>query len=370
MGPISATKPHRRASPALLAMALCALLAPSPAPAAINPLAPQGSTTLQLSRAFTKLLKRHRVALKALAPATLRGQTLRLPVSGGRLDSDSGRGAVAHAGALKISSPKGSLTLREFTIRTTSEPLIANTNGPTMKLAAGQGLSLPREGFGQAIRYRALKLTANFARRLDKRLGLHNLLRSGEPLGSLQSRTRPASVAIRAAGELGLELNPQTLAKLGKLHVSVNPIFPAEHQGSTFSFPIILGGRLAPDLHSGTLRSGGSLELQFLGEGQYSQLFLHEPWLDFEARSTSAELNVLPSPPFQGKSERPSLFGIGLGGASPSADPGARTITLTGASLALGAQSAAAFDEAFAQGKEEFKVGDPLGTFGFTVGAQ
>jgi hypothetical protein len=33
-------------------------------------------------------------------------------------------------------------------------------------------------------------------------------------------------------------------------------------------------------------------------------------------------------------------------------------------------QSAAAFDEAFAGGKEEFKAGDPFGTFSFTAWGQ
>ncbi len=59
-----------------------------------------------------------------------------------------------------------------------------------------------------------------------------------------------------------------------------------------------------------------------------------------------------------------------MGGASASSDPVARTIALQGASLALNAQAAAAFDETFAGGTEEFKAGDLLGTVGFTAGAE
>ncbi len=343
-------------------LVLLVLTVPSPAPAAINPLA-SGQTTIHLNGAFTRLLKSHKVVLKALAPARLEGQILRLPVSSGRIDSDSGQGAIGHAGALRISSPRGSLTLREFTVRTTSEPLIANTNGPTMKLATGQGRSLPREGFGTGARYRTLKLTEPFARRLDKRLHLGRALAPGQLIGSLVAKTQPASVAIAAQGALSLTLDPQTLAKLDALHVSVNPIFPDEHIGGVFSFPVILNGRLAPDLSSGTLRTGGSLEFLDLGEGLNGQLFLHEPWLDFGAGLTSAELNVLPSPPYQGRSERPSLLGIDLAGASASQDPAARTITLQGATLSFNQTLAAAFDEAFAGGKEVFRAGDLLGTF-------
>ncbi len=358
----------KRGLPIVLLLAT-SLLAPGSATAAINPLA-SGQTTIHLSGAFTRLLKHNKVALKALAPARIKGQTLSLPVSSGRIDSDSGQGAIGHAGALKISSPKGALTIREFTVRTTSEPLIANTNGPTMKLAAGQGQSLPREGFGQGARYRTLKLSANFAKRLDKRLHLGRAFAPGQPLGSLQSRTQPASVAIAAQGTLSLTPDPQTLAKLDALHVALNPIFPTEHIGAAFYFPIILNGWLAPNLSSGTLRVGGSLEFLYLSESRYAKLILNEPWLTFDGLTTSAELNVSPSPPYQGRSERPTLFAIGMSGASASADPGARTITLSGASLAMGAQLAAAFDEAFAGGKEEFKAGDLLGTFGFTVRAE
>jgi hypothetical protein len=353
----------------LAATLLLALVPSAPASAAINPLA-SGQTTIHLSGAFTKLLKQNKVKLKALAPARLKGQTLSLPVSSGRIDSDTGQGAIGHAGALKISSPKGSLTLREFTVRTTSEPLIANTNGPTMKLAKGQGQSLPREGFGSGVRYKALKLSANFAKRLDKRLHLGRAFAPGQPLGSLLSKTQPESIAIAAQGTLSLTPDPQTIAKLDALHVAVNPIFPTEHIGGVFYFPIILNGRLATDLSSGTLRVGGSLEFLYLSETSYAKLILNEPWLTFDGLTTSSELNVSPSPPYQGRSERPSLFAIGLAGASASADPGARTITLSGASLAMGSQAAAAYDEAFAKGKEEFKAGDLLGTFGFTARAE
>ncbi len=346
-------------------------LAPPSAAAAINPLA-SGQTTIHLAPSFTKLLKQNKVALKALAPARLKGQTLSLPVKSGRIDSDSGQGAIGHSGALKITSPRGSLTIREFTLRTTTEPLIANTNGPTMKLAAGQGLSLPREGFGQGVRYRTLKLSASFAKRLDKRLHLGGAFAPGQLLGSLLSKTQPASVAIAAQGTLSLTPDPQTLAKLDALHVAVNPIFPTEHIGGVFYFPIILNGRLAPNLSSGTLRVGGSLEFLYLnsGESRYAKLILNEPWLSFDGLTTSSELNVSPSPPYQGRSERPTLFAIGMSGASASNDPAARTITLSGTSLAMGAQLAAAYDEAFAGGKEEFKAGDLLGTFGFTARAQ
>ncbi len=353
----------------LISISLLALLAAVPAQAAQNPWK-EGTTTLHLARSFTSLLKRNKVKLQALAPATLKGQTLTLPQSAGHVDSDSGQAALAHAGALIVKSPRGSIEIRQFTLRTTSEPLIANTNGPTMKLARGEGRSLARQGFGEAIRYRTLRLTPTFALRLDKRLKLHRLLRAGEPIGSLAAQSQPLTVAIAPRGTVSLQLDPEVLAQLEALHVSVNPIFPAEHQGFAFSFPIVLGSRLAPDASRGTLRAGGSLEFLELGEGLFGQLFVHEPWLDFEARLATAELNVLPSPPYRGRAERPSLLGISLAGASVLADPAARTIAVQGAALSFNQTLAGAFDEAFAGGKEEFGAGERFGTLGFSAVAE
>lgn len=59
-----------------------------------------------------------------------------------------------------------------------------------------------------------------------------------------------------------------------------------------------------------------------------------------------------------------------LGAAAVSSDPGARTITVSGAPLTLQAQTAATFDEAFAQGKEVFRAGEPLGTLSFVAVGQ
>jgi hypothetical protein len=62
--------------------------------------------------------------------------------------------------------------------------------------------------------------------------------------------------------------------------------------------------------------------------------------------------------------------GLSLAGAAVSADPGARTITVTNAAVSMGANLAAAFNAAFAKtiGKPDaFHAGEPLGTLTFTA---
>jgi hypothetical protein len=166
-------------------------------------------------------------------------------------------------------------------------------------------------------------------------------------------------------GRATVVLNPETVAKLNALFVAVNPIFPAEHSGPTFTFPIVPGGAIAPDASAGTLRSGGDIEALQLGGGQ---IFWHEPWLDLGAKATLAEVNVQPSPPYPGKQGQIPILDLGVGAVS--SDPKARTITVSNAPLTLQAPTAASFNQAFAAGKEVFRAGEVLGTLSFTAQGQ
>jgi hypothetical protein len=170
-------------------------------------------------------------------------------------------------------------------------------------------------------------------------------------------------VAIAARGRANLELAPGILAKLQSLFVAVNPIFPAEHPGP-FTLPIF-SGALAPNGAQGCLEFQGALEFIQLGGGQ---VFWREPSLDFTAKSLNAEVDLEPSPPFGGKLGAIQI--ASLVSASFSSDPKARTIAVTGAALAINAQTAQAFNEIFAkpQGKlEVFSAGEALGTMSFVA---
>jgi len=268
-------------------------------------------------------------------------------------------------GGLKLQSAGKHLPLNHLMVKTKRTPLFAKVGGGQLKIASASKLSFARQGFGSRFTAQKLKLTAKLAERLNKRLDLKGTFSEGQPLGTLISRTDPATATVLAANKATLVLDPETLAKLNALFVSVNPIFPAEHTGSTFSFPIVVGGAIAPNASAGTLRTGGDLELLQLGGGQ---IFQHEFWLDLGAKSDSAEVNVQPSPPYPGKQGRIGV--LDLGAATVSSDPRARTITVSGAPLTLQAQTAARFDEAFAAGKEVFRAGEAFGTLSFTAQGQ
>jgi hypothetical protein len=342
---------------ALLLLCLC-----SSAGAAYDPIG-GGTTRLFFKSSFLTLMRKEGIKLSATAPAKLKGNVLTLPVEGGKEDPTTGKGEVTHEGSLVFSAGKRRVPLREIELKAKKTPLFAKVGGSQLKLATTTKLASQREGFGQGFRAQTLFLTQKVATRLNKKLRVRagTLFAEGMSLGSLKSATTPQRVAILAQGQATITPDPAFLAKLKALFVSLNPISPAELQpGPILKFPIAVGGQIAPDASAGTLRLGGAIELLQLGAGQ---VFHKEYWLDLGAKSTSAEVDVEPTPAFPGKLGRIGVFDIGAG--SVSSDPTSRAINVSGAPLTLEAQTAQTFNEAFAGGKAIFGAGEALGTVEF-----
>jgi hypothetical protein len=348
---------HPRMATATGALALL-LIAPA-AQAAYDPIG-SGTTKLVLDERFASFLEQSKVTLSAKAPAKRRGTSISLPISSGNLDPTTGEGEVGQEGTLILQSAKGKVPLRELTVKTKRSPLIAKVGGSQLKLATSSKLSSKREGFATSFQARALRLSAKLATRLNKKLRPKLPFQEGQPLGTLTAKAQPRLVTILEANEATLLFDAAFLSKLESRFVSLNPIFPAERNGPAFTFPIARGGAIAPDGSAGTLRSAGAVELLQLGAGQ---VFWKELWLDLAARIDSAEVDVEPTPAFPGKLGRVGVFD--LGAAVVSSDPRARTISVSGAPLALQAQSAATLNEAFAQGQAVFVAGEAVGGLSF-----
>lgn len=348
---------------AIVAACACFAVA-STAQGAYDPLG-GGTAKLSLDKRFVSFLKQDGVKLTASAPGKRRGNALSLPVSGGNIDPTIGKGEIDTEGTIVFQGERKRVPLRNLVVKTKHSPLIAKVGGSQLKIASSSKLHSKREGFGTGFEAKALKLTAKVATRLNKKLRPRVPFTEGQPLGTLISKTQPQLITVLDKTRATLVFDPAFLAKLNARFVSVNPIFPAEHSGPTFTFPIIVGGAIAPDASEGTLRTGGSVELLQLGAGQ---VFWHEFWLDLGARSDSAEVDVEPTPAFPGKLGRIGV--LDLGAASVSSDPKARTISVSGAPLTLQAQTAKTLNEAFAEGKEAFKAGEAAGTLSFTAQGQ
>jgi hypothetical protein len=337
-----------------------ALLAIAPATQATYDPLGTGTTKLTLDKRFLSFLKADGITLSASTGAKGKGKALTLPVIAGNMDPTLGQGEIDTEGTVTFQNDRKRVPLRNVVVKTKHSPLIAKVGGSQLKVATSAKLSAKREGFGTSFSAKALKLTAKVATRLNKKLRPKVPFAQGQPFGSLTSNAQPRLVTILDQGKATLVFDPAFLAKMDGLFVSVNPIFPAEHVGATFTFPIIPGGQLAPSGSEGTLRTGGSVEFLQLGGGQ---VFWHEFWLDLGAKSDTAEVDIEPTPSFPGKLGRVGV--LDLGATSVSSDPKARTISISAAPMTLQASAAANLNQAFAPGEEPFKTGEVAGVLSF-----
>jgi hypothetical protein len=327
-----------------------------------------GATKLTLDKGFVGLLKSKGVRLSAQSPATLRGRVLELPVSGGKVDPTSGEGTVEHEGALVLRAGARRIPIRFLQLKTTRRhaPFAAKVGGGQLKLASATQVAFARKGFAAKVKVSGLRMSKQVATRLEKKLRLRGASLAARPIGSSVTVADPTTIFLQARGAVAFSLDPAIVDKLKSLFVAINPIFPAEHVGTPFSFPI-LGGTIAPDAGSGTVEADGSMELLQLGGGQ---VFIHLPRLEMGTSLATAELDVEPSPPYAGKVDRTPFATMSLAGAARSASAAARTVGIDNGILALTTTSADAFNQAFAEGKPVFGTGEVLGTIGLTAYGQ
>jgi hypothetical protein len=344
-----------------LATALLLALALTPsANAAYDPLG-SGTAKLSLDPAFAAFLKADGITLAAKQGAKQKANTYNLPVVGGQIDPTTGKGEAKAEGTLVFGLGAKSVPLRDLKVKSTKEPLIAKVGGSQLKLAASKQTTSKRAGFGTTLTSTKLTLTQKLITRLNKKLRPRAPFKANQPLGTLTTNAQPQLVTIEEEGQATISLDPAFLAKLDSHFISLNPIAPAQRFGAQASFPIAIGGAIAPNGSEGTLRTAGALEFLQLGAGQ---VFWNELWLDLGARSDTAEVDVEPTPSFPGKIGR-----VGVLDYTPTAvasDPKKRTISVSGAPLVLSAAAAQTFNAAFAQGQAPvFAAGEAVGSVGF-----
>ena len=357
---------------ALGCLVLATALPAAPAQAAINPIS-SGLTTVHLAKPFTETLKHSKVKIAAIAPAKVKGATISLPVVSGSLDSDTAMGAIGESGSIKLKAPHGSAVLRQFSLRTTSTPLYAVVGGAQIKLGNGSGRSLAREGFGSSISFRTMKLTHNFAGRLNTLLHL-KVFKQGQPFGSVQSTAQPSTVALAPIRQAHPRPQPPDFRQAGRTPRLGQPGLPGRNLRRGLRLPTHLRRR---DLPRRLARHAEKRRLDRTAATRRKNLYLRaaRPPRNLAqprcGRTVSAELEAQPSPPYRGKLGPVAVLGLNMGTATVSSDPAARTIAVSGATATFNATLAATFNEALEQGQGEvFKAGETLGTLSFSVGAE
>ncbi|HEY0319038.1 MAG TPA: hypothetical protein VGC49_12205 [Solirubrobacterales bacterium] len=384
---------------AVLAAALFALLAFAPfASAASDPVA-SGSTTVTLNSGFVKSLNNKGVKVLKVNPAKLKGMKATFPVTGGEMDPTTGVGNLTHSGGLKFKSGKKSATVKALVLNTAKKSLTAKVAGKKMKFASVAGYTFTRNGFGVNISVKKLKLTGSAASQLNKKLGFKTKPKpftGNKLIGSAKGEVQPSTVTILPGGNVSFAANATTLGKLAKVQVKVETLAPTTSTvPGLYSFPIS-GGTIAPTATAGIVQTSGGLKLiQKLQTGATSfletEITLGNFFVDLSAKTVSVEViaksNVESEPgkkPLDlGNIGRSSIADLTLTGATVTADPATRTVTVLNAPATLQPVSAEVLDgfvkfyEAFEKGgglpkvsPEHINSGDPLGTFSFTAQTQ
>ncbi len=381
---MSAEPKPRKWSVALVPAAIVAALLAfaTAASAARDPIA-SGTADLHMKKGFLRKIANLGVTVQPLGNGAVDGNKIGLQVGSGKLDPVAVEGFLESGGGFKLMRGQRGVPITRLTLNTVKGAAYATIAKAHMQLGT---LSAPlyagREGFGTHFKAIKLILTEKAARRISNRLGLrgHQRLNPERTLSNAYTTAHPETVTVLPQGAAVLSGDAATLAKFAQKGVKVPQGFtalaPAAPAGpASFQLPIA-GGTIAPDASKGTVGTAGGVQILKQAEPFSPTLRLRNAEIDFGARTASAELEVLPAPPFAGAAGRSTIVDIALPANSVSVDPGARTIAIKGAEARLQAAAASTLNDVFNQPAPEpppssnFVVGDRLGTISMTLQAQ
>lgn len=371
--------PHRVRAVVVALAGLVALLALAPSAMAARDPIDSGITDFHMKRGFERKLNNLGVEVSGLGATAVAGRKIGMQVREGKLDPTDVQGFVTNRGGFKLSLGNRGVPITEVTVNTVKKAVYATIAKARMQLASIGGYTNAREGFGANFKAPKVFLTEKAVRRISNRLGLRGAkrLNAGRVMSNVYSAAQPETVTLLPTGSAVLDGNLATLKKFGekgvKLPEGIAAIAPGSKPTPTsFEFPIS-GGNLAPDATAGTVETSGGVQIV---KETGATMKLIGIQADFTAKTATVEIEILPAPPFPGAVGRSSIADLILTGATISADPVARTITVKDADAQLQAVAAATLNDVFNQPAPEpppssnFVLGDSFGTFSFTAQTQ
>jgi len=328
--------PRRSLRTAVAAAALAVPLAAAPGALAQESTRAQigdGQTSLRLASATAAALEDAGVRVTPVRPARAEHGAIRFPVSGGRADPRTLRGAVEHEGGIRFRAGDTSVVLRDPTYRVgRSSTLTAEVGGDRITVLALdlRRATVRREGLGARVTGIRARLTSTAARALNAAFDTR-LFRRGLPIGRVSSTIAPSEIVL-TGGATAVALDPGTAQALTSLGVTPSPVDPADaREDGRIAFPITDGRVDAASLagsidHSGGLAlSAGSTRVELT---------------DFEI-----EIDGSPSLFGQVGGQRVELFALDVSGITTEVE--GRRVTVGGVVLRLTAGAAQALNAAF-----------------------
>jgi hypothetical protein len=340
---------------AVLAAALFALLAFAPLASATPDPVSSGTTTITLTKGWTKYLKTFGIKIQKVGNAKVKGTKVTLKVTGGEMDPTNGLGTLTLGGGLKFKAGKKSATVKALVLNTGKSVLTAKVSGKKVKLAKLKGLSYSRNGFGVNVKLKTLKLEKAGAKQLNKKLGFAKgkpkPFLAGKNIGKSSSESQPATVAIIPGGNVSFDANKELLLKLKDVETNASVISPTTEKGlGTYLLPIT-GGTISPTATAGQVQTAGGLLLtQKLPTGPSSaletEITLGNMWLDLSARTVTVEVVA--------KSNASDSLNLGNLGRSSIADLTVTGVTADAATRTVSVTSSAVLQPISAEVLEGF----------------
>lgn len=147
-----------------------------------------GVTTLSLDPAVRKIFRYVGVTLVGTGEASGRADTLRFPVTGGRLTLSPLRGNVQHSGGLRISANGKHVDVTELQIDLAQDVVTGVIRGkrvPVLRVDVGEPRTLAPSGRPFQLSGNAAIAGDRLVTALGRDLGV-DILRAGLPLGRLR----------------------------------------------------------------------------------------------------------------------------------------------------------------------------------------
>jgi hypothetical protein len=393
----SIVRGHARALGVVIAVAATAALVASPAAfGAADPVS-SGTFKLKLSSGFKKQLKSNGVKMKPK----------KFKVNGGTFDPTTGAGTLNLKGKLTFKKGGKKVVYKKLTAKIGKGGSLKGKTGKVFKLKGGK---VTRSGFGAKVTGVKAKFLKSAAKKINKKLGLHSLHQGSA--GKASASEQPSTVTL-VSGTSELTPNIATFTKFGAHCVDplgtspvsngspgIHPIAPATANTATTppstDFPIT-GGSLSTAATSGTINSGGGIEITkniIMATGATSPRCDQLPAADLKQTDLVLDLTTKQvqahvvisgagNPAVNGDKGTAFIATLDLTGATVTADPVTRKITITNASAAFNATSALVLNGAFpcngdsgfsptsgCTGPNAFVSGDPIGTVSVSGQAQ
>lgn len=289
---VAVPTPGRSPRPLVVAGAVLAACAVGAAPAAAAgpvALAPSGGTTLKLDAGAGKALKSLGVSVTPTGRARAGAAGITFPITAGRIDPASAAGYIKHAGGLRLSAGKVSVTLSDYDLvvgRKTTFTVKVDGGGRAQLLVPVLGAAkITRPGLGTTVSNVALHLSAAGAAALNRIFHVKAFAPKLK-LGTLTVRAQPAEVAF-TGGQTDLALDPGAAAALTSLGIKPGLTGGAvANADGSFGFPIT-GGLVNLTSLAGSIPHSGGITLT---RGD-TTVALTDYTIDTVARTLSAKVN-------------------------------------------------------------------------------